>query len=161
MPAQTEEPAIKGEELANAADAETVCDLRVALTLADMCTSETEHDNDTEQSAQPSGPSPTHCNPSIAVEDIKTESVAMEESSPQQQMSQAGFDDIAEDRSNPATGRELIGTSSYGIVFVQSDLRCPVPGRSSKSATERARALQGPRGEENHGCKVRMLSGNR
>ncbi|KAI4888579.1 hypothetical protein NFI96_021064 [Prochilodus magdalenae] len=147
--AQTEDPVVKGEEPAGAAEA--VCDLRVALTLADMCSSEAERDgsmelNETQHSTQTSDRLPADC---IAIEDIKTESPAVEHSSPQQQMSQAGFEDVAENLSEPAAGHDLIGPSSYGLVFVQSDVsptvRCAMPGRSAKS-----RRLQG----EHHGCKV-------
>ncbi|KAL7870005.1 hypothetical protein AOLI_G00139930 [Acnodon oligacanthus] len=161
--AQPEDPVVKGEDLGHAVEAETVCDLRVALTLADMCTSEAEHDSSTDTteiqpSARASDRLPADQAPSIAVQDIKTESAAGEHSSPQQQMSQVGFDDVAEDLSDPAAGHDLIGTSSYGIVFVQSDLstsgRCVMTERSTKLATERSRSLQGPRGVENHGCKV-------
>ncbi|XP_072523723.1 uncharacterized protein [Salminus brasiliensis] len=162
--APMEDPAVKMEARTPAAEAETVCDLRVALTLADMCASEAEHDKN--EDLQTSDSSPTDCIQTIVVEDIKTESATTEHSSPEQQMPQVGFDDVAEDLSDPAAGQELIGTSTYGILFTQSHLSTPgrsaVTGRGTKLATEGtnrgltegSKTLLGPRGIERHGCRI-------
>ncbi|XP_066519467.1 zinc finger protein 391-like [Hoplias malabaricus] len=158
--AQTEDPAVKGETLACGGNTETVCDLRVALTLADMCTSEAEPDgstdlNETQHSAQVSDPSPKDCTPNISAEDIKTESASTAHSSPQQHTSQVGFDDVPECLGDPEAGHELIGTSSYGFVFTPSNFstagRGVITGRTPRPGV---RTLQGPRSEESHGCRV-------
>lgn len=162
--AQMEDPAVKVEERTPAAETETVCDLRVALTLADMCATEAEHDKN--ENMQASNSLPADCIQTIVVEDIKTESAATEHSSPQEQMSQARIDEVAENHSNPAAGRDLGSTSTYSVPFTQSNIPTPgrsaMIGRSTKLATEAlnrglsgcSKTLLGPRGIERHGCRI-------
>ncbi|XP_007239373.2 zinc finger protein with KRAB and SCAN domains 5 [Astyanax mexicanus] len=159
--ARMEDPAVKMEERTPAA--ETVCDLRVALTLADMCATEAEHDKN--ENEQASDSLPADCIQTIVVEDIKTESAATEHSSPQQQIAQV-FDEVSENHSNPVDRQDLGTTSTYIVPFTQSTLPTPgrsaITGRSTKLATEGlnrglsggSKTLLGPRGIERHGCRI-------